>query len=130
MSIEQEMRIKELEKQIEQLSFVRGINDKFGSYKSLKKNAEIVMFFLASSENKRRYVEVIDNFKGMWGKSTIEKHLSDLTKKGILSRTHLPGEYEVAYDMSRDMDMLVQYLIGSSLYNLAKKSWEKKDYRY
>ena len=125
-----EERIKELEKKVEELSYVHEISAKFGTYLSLCKDAEILMFFLANKEQKRRYCELIDNFTGKgWGRSTIEKHLRDLTKHGILKRTHLPGEYEIAYDMSRDMDMLVHYLVGDSLYRLAKKSWEKEDYR-
>jgi len=32
--------------------------------------------------------------------------------------------------MSDDMDMLVHYLIGDSLYNLARESWEKNDYKH
>jgi len=131
MSVEEEIRIKDLEKQIEELSFIHGICDKFGSYLSLRKDVDIVMFFLVNAENKRRYVEIIDNFTGKgWGRSTIEKHLRDLTAHGILKRTHLPGEYEIAYDLSRDMDLLIHYLIGDSLYRLAKKSWEKEEYRY
>ena len=126
-----EERIRELEKKVEELSFIRGISDVFGSYRSLQKDAEIILFFLANKEHKRRYIEVIDNFTGKgWGKSTIEKHLSDLTIRGILKRTHLPGEYEIAHNMSRDMDTLIHYLVGDSLYRLAKKSWEKGDYRY
>jgi hypothetical protein len=131
MSVEDEMRIKELEQKVEELSFIHGICDKFGTYQSLQKDVDIVMFFLNNDGNKRRYIEVVDNFTGKgWGRSTIEKHLRDLTERGILRRTHLPGEYEVNYDLSRDMDLLVHYLIGDSLYRLAKKSWEKEDYRY
>ena len=126
-----EERIKELEKKVEELSYIRGISDKFGTYQSLCKDAEILMFFLANKEQKRRYCELIDNFTGKgWGRSTIEKHLRDLTEHGILRRTHLPGEYEVNYDLSRDMDLLVHYLVGDELYRLAKKSWKKEDYRY
>ena len=125
-----EERIKELEKKVEELSYIHGISDKFGTYQSLCKDAEILMFFLANKEQKRRYCELIDNFTGKgWGKSTIEKHLHDLTEHGILKRTHLPGEYEISYDLSGDMDLLVHYLVGDSLYRLAKKSWEKEDYR-
>ena len=123
----EEDRIKDLEKQVEKLSFVRGISDKYGSYKSLQKDAEIIMFFLANTGHKRRYIELINEFqyKG-WAKSTIEKHLSNLTKKGVLNRTSLPGEYEVADNLSNDMDLLVQHLVGDSIYKLARKSWEKK----
>ncbi len=125
------MRIKELEKKVEELSFIHGICDKFGNYQSLCKDSEIVLFFLNNKENKRRYCELIDNFTGKrWGKSTVEAHLHNLTKRGIIRRTHLPGEYEIAYDMSQDADLLIRYLVGDSLYRLAKKSWEKKDYRY
>jgi hypothetical protein len=126
-----ETRIKELEKKVKELSFIHGISDKFGTYHSLQKDAEIIMFFLANTGYKRRYIELIDNFtsKG-WGRSTIETHLHKLTKHGILKRTNLPGEYSVDFDLSRDMDMLVHYLIGDSLYRLAKKSWENKDYLY
>ena len=81
------------------------------------------MFFLANAENKRRYIEVIDNFTDKeWGKSTIEKHLRDLTEHSILKRTNLPGEYEINYDLSKDMDLLIHYLVGDSLYRLGKKS--------
>jgi hypothetical protein len=126
-----ESKIKELEKKVEELSFIHGISDKFGTYQSLCKDAEIIMFFLANTGHKRRYIELIDNFtsKG-WSRSTTEVHLHKLTKYGILKRTRLPGEYEIEYNMSRDMDMLVHYLIGDSLYRLAKKSWEKEDYQY
>jgi hypothetical protein len=127
----EEDRIKELEKKVEELSYIHGICDKFGSYQSLCKDAEIINFFLINPEHKRRYIELINNFTHQgWAKSTIEKHLSGLTKKRILWRTHLPGEYVINDDMSKDMDLLVQYLIGGSLYRLAKKSWEKSDYRY
>ena len=130
MTAEEELRIKELEKKVEELSFVRGITDKFGTYVSLQKDADIILFFLANPEHKRRYIEVIKNYTGKWSSSTIEAHLHNLTKRGILSKTRLPGEYEIAYNLSNDMDLFVQYLVGASLYNLAKKSWEKKDYHY
>jgi len=126
-----EDEIKKLEKKVEELSYIHGICDKFGTYQSLQKDVEIIMFFLNNSGHKRRYIEVIDNFTDKrWGKSTIEKHLRDLTERGILKRTHLPGEYELDYDLSRDMDLLIHYLVGDSLYRLAKKSWEKRDNQY
>jgi hypothetical protein len=129
IEMDEENRIKELEKQVEELSYIHGICDKFGTYQSLKKDADIILFFLSNPEKKRRYIEVIDNFTG-WGRSTIETHLRNLTRRGILEKTHLPGEYELAQDMSRDMDTLVYYLVGDSLYRLARKSWEKKEYLY
>jgi len=131
MTTEQEQRIKDLEKQVEELSFIHGICDKFGTYQSLRKDAEIIMFFLSNEGHKRRYIELINRFtcKG-WGKSTIERHIQDLKGNAIIRRTCLPGEYEIAYDLSRDMDLLIHYLVGDYLYRLAKKSWEKEDYRY
>ena len=127
----EETRIKELEKKVEELSYIHGIADRFGSFQSLRKDAEIVMFFLSNPGFKRRYIELINEFqyKG-WATSTIEKHLHNLTKRGVLNRTRLPGEYEVTDNLSKDMDLLVQHLVGDSLYSLAKKSWEKKDYLY
>jgi len=126
-----EERIKELEKKVEKLSYIHAISDKFGTYQSLCKDAEILMFFLANKEQKRRYCELIDNFTGKgWGRSTVETHLHKLTERRILERTSLPGEYQITYDMSRDLDMLVHYLIGDSLYRLAKKSWKNNDYIY
>ena len=131
MSIEDEMRIKDLEKQVEELSFIHGICDKFGTYQSLCKDTEIIMFFLSNEGHKRRYIELINRFtcEG-WGKSTIERHIQDLKGNQIIRSTDLPGEYEIANNLSKDMDSLVHYLVGESLYRLAKKSWEKRDYQY
>ena len=122
-----EDEIKKLEKQVDELSYIHGICDKFGTYQSLRKDAEIVMFFLNNKDNKRRYCELIDNFTDKrWGKSTVETHLHNLIKRRILEKTNLPGEYILSSDVSTDMDMLVHYLIGDSIYKLARKSWEKK----
>jgi len=131
MAIEQEMRIKELEEQVEQLTFIHGICDKFGTYQSLCKDAEIIMFFLESKEQTRRYIEVVNYFKPrMWSTSTIERHLRILKKNMVLVKGDLPGEYRLDRDMSEDVDSMLHYVIGDSLYRLAKKYWGENDYGY
>ena len=127
MSEEQEQRIKELEKQVKDLTHVRGIVDAFGSYKSLKKDAEIIQFFLRKENNFARWIEVVTYFTQYgWAKSTIESHLRNLKRKRILTDGALPGEYKLHEYLSKDMDLLVQWLVESEIYDLAKKSWENK----
>ena len=128
MYIEQEERIKELEKKIKDLEFVHGLCDKFGSYKSIKKDAELIFFFITKTDQVARWIEIIDAFKQKgWAKSTIENHLRNLFDKGVLVKGNLPGEYRLHRDLSYDMDILASFILGK-IYELGKKTWENKRY--
>ena len=128
MCEENENRIKELEKQVKDLEFVRGLCDKFGSYKSLKKDAEMIYYFVKKEKHLARWIEIMRAFKQRgWAKSTIENHLHNLSKRYILVKGDLPGEYKLNLDISADMDELAKWVLGD-IYEMAKRNWEKKGY--
>lgn len=130
MELVDKLKIQDLEKKVEELSYIHGICDAFGSYQALNKDAQIIMFFLATEDRTKRYIEIVDKFTARgWGVSTIENHLRHLKEKGILTKGDLPGEYRLEYDMAEDVDTLLHYLLGD-LYRLGKTSWGSKDYRF
>ena len=118
-----------LEDEVKNLGIVHGIVDKFGSYKSLQKNCELILFFLRKDRHKARWIEVIKYFmnKG-WTKSTIENHLRILSKNNILIKGDLPGEYMLNKDQTFSMDILARWILGSEVYELVKNSWKSKDF--
>ena len=128
MSLEQEKYVKELEKQVRDLSFVHGVCDRFGSYLSLKKDVELIWFFLRKKDHVARWVEVIHVFmRRGWAKSTVENHLRNLLRIGVLVKGGLPGEYVLDRSLSEDMDELARWVLGD-IYRLARESWRNKVY--
>ena len=123
---EKEKIIKELEKQVKDLEFVHGLCDKFGSYKSVKKDAEILWFFYNKEKHMARWIEIIRAFKQRgWAKSTTENHLNTLCKQHMLVKGDLPGEYKLNREISFDMGRLARWLLGD-IYSLAIKNLENK----
>jgi len=127
MSSDEENQIKNLEKQIEQLKFIRGITDKFGTFQSLKKDIELINYFLQKENCTRRYIELITYFERLgWSKSTVEHHLRHLHQVGVLEGGAFLGEHKLCEDVSSDMDLLIQILIGEDIYSQAKRAWKDK----
>jgi len=118
-----------LEEELKNLGLVRGIVDKFGSYKSLQKNCELILFFQKKDRHRARRAEVIKYFmdKG-WKKSTIENHIRTLSKNNILIKGDLPGEYILNKDQGLDMDILTKWILGSEIYEMVKHSWKNKEF--
>ena len=131
---EKDSEISSLKKQIENLQTVRGIVDKFGTYKSLQKTLAVLVYIREQVEEfgSVRWIEVINNFKSYhWAKSTIEDHLRKLREEDIIvEKRAIKGEYmlnvEKLGEACDDFDNLVRCIIGTKLYGFAKESWMKK----
>ena len=123
---QKDIEIRYLKKKIKDLEFVHGLCDKFGSYKSVQKDAEILWFFYNKEKHLARWIEIITAFKQRgWAKSTIENHLNTLCKQHMLVKGDLPGEYKMNREIADDMDRLAEWLLGY-IYILAKKTSENK----
>ena len=105
--------------------------NRWGTYKKLKKDIEIVKFFLDQPEEEVRQKTIIDFFKNKMAPITIRKHLYGLVQKGILEESSLfPGTYTFYLrnyrKMGVDMDWLVRKIIGDDLYEIATSIWKEK----
>ena len=119
--------LEKLEDKVKNLVIVHGIVDKFGSYKSMQKNCELILFFLRKERHKARRIEVIRYFMNLgWKKSTIENHLCILSKNSILVKGDLRGEYMLNKDQGLDMDVLARWILGSEIYEMVMHSWKNK----
>jgi len=119
-------RLNQQKEQIVQLSTIRGISEKFGTYKSLQKTIEMFLF-IYRKRNSVRWLEIIKHFQyNGWAKSTILYHLNTLRKCNIIMTTKdRKGEYYLNQweDFMKDIDHLFELLVGKELYDLAKESW-------
>ena len=113
---------------------VKGVVDKFGTYKSLQKTLAVLVYIREQVEEfgSVRWITVINNFKSYhWAKSTIEDHLRKLREEDIIvEKRAIKGEYmlnvEKLGEACDDFDNLVRCIIGTKLYDFAKESWMKK----
>lgn len=107
------------------------IFNKWGTYRSLQKDAEIVKYFIKRPEQDIRQKTIIEKFKGKMAPITVRKHLYNLVEKGILEENpQYPGTYAfVPYHYRRmgiDMDRLVKTIVGQDIYDIAVTIWKEK----
>jgi DNA repair ATPase RecN len=124
---EKEELNEKLQKHINELISVKGIVDKFGTYKSLMKDFEIVNYFLKKPKGTSiRWKELDEYFKSLgWPKSTILCHLKRLHDLGLLKYQHgFKGEYILDLSSTEyngflsDIDILIKFILGEDLYQL------------
>lgn len=108
------------------------IFNKWGTFQSLQKDAQLVKYFLARPETDVRQKTIIEHFKGEMSAKTVREHLKKLVKKGILDENPLyrgtyvfvPSNYR---RMGVDMDKLVRAIVGEDIYELARAIWLEKN---
>lgn len=127
--------ISSLRKQVEDLQFVRGISDCYGTYRSLQKTLDMLYYIrdMVSRCGSVRWIEIVKHFKSYrWKETTVEYHLKKLREEGIIidKRVGIKGEYVIDEEKlgkkCEDFDNLVKCIVGSRIYDLAKESWIKK----
>lgn len=126
--IEEQKELNEKhQKQINELISVRGIVDKFGTYKSLMKDFEIVNYFRKKPKGTSiRWKELDEYFKSLgWPQSTIIFHLNRLHNLGVIKYQHgFKGEYILDLSSTEyngflsDIYILIKYILGEELYQL------------
>ena len=91
---DQDQYIIQFQKNIDDISLVKVVCDKFGSYRSLQKTREVVMLFL-DKKGPLRWIEIQRYFKSFgWSQSAIEFHLIRLKELNIIKlNNHMRGEY-------------------------------------
>lgn len=102
--------------------------NKYGTYQSLKKDAELLYFFIYKPDEEIRQKNIIIYFS-KWSPKTVRRHLKRLVEKKVITEssdfcgTHIfhPGYHR---GMAVDMDSLARVILGDELYMLAKSCWE------
>jgi hypothetical protein len=105
--------------------------NKIGSYKSLQKDAQLLIFFMQHTSEILRQKQVIEHFKGKMSAKTVRIHLYNLVHKGIIEEdSKFKGSYrfypEMFEGLGIDVDKLVCLIVGEDLYQLARKIWVEK----
>jgi len=124
-----EVSIKELQDSLQEREDIKTFFSKWGTFLSLKKDIQIIQFFLSMPGQDIRQKTVINTFTS-WDKSTVRNHLYRLLQKGILKETGFRGSYRLnktAYiDMAKDVDEIASIILGRDLYEMALSQHEQK----
>ena len=107
---------------------------RYGTFKSLQKDAEIMRFFFERPMEKIRQKTVIERFKDVMTPKTVREHLYRLVEKGLLEEVpDFKGTYMFFpmgfREFAVDMDRLVRELVGRDIYDCAVAIYEDKHKR-
>ncbi len=122
------------QKQISELNSVRGVVDKFGTYKSLMKDIKIVNYFRKKPENSSIRWKELDKYFTQygWSRPTLLYHLRKLIDLDILKyRQGVRGEYFLNLESSEyngflsNVDIIIKFILGEEIYHLLKEERRK-----
>ena len=105
--------------------------NKYGTYQSLKKDVELLSFFIYKPNEEIRQKNIIIHFSS-WSPKTVRRHLKRLVEKKIITESSdFRGTYIFRPGYHRsitvDMDSLASVILGDKLYMLTKSCWEIKE---
>jgi len=113
-----------------QLKFIA---DKYGKYLSLRNLARVVNVFIENPDREWRQTEIAhhEGLLKTMATPTVLNHLYDAKEKGIVHCPRFPGTYRLDLPdfggMGADMDVLVRYIVGDEIYDIALMQALKKE---
>lgn len=115
----------------------RFICDRYLTYQRLRNLAKVVSIFTEYPDKEWRQRQVATNEKLMKNMSspTIIRHLYDARDRGIIHCPVFPGTYKLNLPdfggMGADMDVLVRYIVGDEIYDIAlMQALKKREFKH
>ena len=128
---EQEGLNEELKKRITEFNNIKGVIGKFGTYKSLSKDIEILEFIMKNPIEKIRQKTLIQHFN-KWSDKTVIRHLKKLVKNNLfIESDEFKGTYylnpECIKDTKFDMELIARYILGDKIFELSISNYIEKE---